>query len=333
MVEASTREQRFVGPLFIVGMPRSGTKLLRNLLNQHRHVRMLEVETEFLPWLAHHVDEYGELSDLQNFRRLHADMVRFPYFMYRADEGRVLEANTWHAACRLYDAAGVFEALVRTEVGAQSGNGMIWGDKSPSYIDDIPLLTGLYPQARFIHIIRDVRDYCLSMHKAWGKDMFRAAQRWTDGVAQAREDGARVGTAYMEVRYEDLLGDVEGTMRRVCAHLDTEFDPAVLELEQPSENIGDARGANKVVKENFGKFRSRLQPPVLKRIESIAKPVLQACGYELVYPSITARRLSATEQFLAQARDGWNLMRDEFKKRGLLAAILFHVRYFRATRG
>jgi hypothetical protein len=76
-----------------------------------------------------------------------------------------------------------------------------------------------------------------------------------------------------------------------------------------------------------------MQPAVLKRIESIAKPVLQVCGYELVYPSIISRRLSATEQFLAQTRDGWNLMRDEFKKRGLMAAILFHIRYFRATRG
>ena len=87
-----------------------------------------------------------------------------------------------------------------------------------------------------------------------GQGYVRAVQRWTDGVARSREDGARVGTAYLELRYEVLLGDVEGTMRRVCTHLDIEFDPAVLELEQPSENIGDAQGANKVVKEQFGKF-------------------------------------------------------------------------------
>lgn len=333
MAETSVSEPVFNGPLFIVGMPRSGTKLLRNLLNQHPRVCLLEVETEFLPWLVHHVGEYGDLLDLQNFRRFHADIVRFPYFMYRSDEGRVLEANTWHAACRRHDAGGVFEALVRSEVAAPSGSSMIWGDKSPSYIDDIPLISSLYPQARFIHIIRDVRDYCLSMRKAWGKDMFRAAQRWADGVAGAREDGTRVGSAYLEVRYEDLLGDVEGTMRRVCEHLGIELDPSILELEKPSENIGDARGASKVVKGNFGKFRNLMRPAELKRIESIAKPVLQACGYELVYPSITARSLSSTERFLAQARDGWNLMRAESKERGMVGAILFHVRYFRATRG
>ncbi len=333
MVETSVRKLGFNGPLFIVGMPRSGTKLLRNLLNQHPRVRLLEVETEFLPWLIHHVAGYGDLSDLQNFRRFHADMVRFPYFMYRADEGRVLEADTWYAACHSYDAAGVFEALVRCEVAAPSGSSMIWGDKSPSYIDDIPLISGLYPQARFIHIIRDARDYCISIHKAWGKDMYRAAQRWADGVARAREDGTRVGPAYMEVRYEDLLSDVDETLRRACEHLGIEFDPSVLELEKPSENIGDARGASRVVKGNFGKFRNYMQPPVLKRIESIAKDVLQACGYELVYPTITARKLSPIERFLAQARDGWSLMRDESKKRGLVAAILFHARYYRATRG
>lgn len=333
MAEANIKETSFDGPLFIVGMPRSGTKLLRNLLNQHRHVRMLEVETEFLPWLAHHIAEYGDLSDLRNFHRFHADVMRFPYFIYRTDERRVIGAASWQAACRSYDAAGVFEALVRTEIGVPPDSGIIWGDKSPSYVTDISLISGLYPQARFIHIIRDARDYCLSMRKAWGKDMYRAAQRWADGVARARENGARVGSAYLEIRYEALLGDVEGTMRQVCEHLDVEFDPAVLELERPSENIGDARGADKVVKDNFGKYRSLMQPAVLKRIESIAKPILLACGYELVYPSIIARRLSRSERLIAQARDGWNLLRANFKKRGFVATILFHAGHFRATRG
>jgi hypothetical protein len=137
----------------------------------------------------------------------------------------------------------------------------------------------------------------------------------------------------MEVRYEDLLGDLEGTLRLTCDHLGIEFNSSVLELAKPSENIGDARGATAVLKGNFGKFRDGMSSPVLRRIESIAKEVLLACGYELAYPSIAATRLSPIYTFVARMKDGWNLMRDECKRRPIVAAILFQLRYFKATRG
>lgn len=333
MDERNVSEEGFDGPVFLIGMPRSGTKLLRNLLNQHPRVRLLEIETEFLPWLVRHLVDYGDLSDLENFRRFHRDMVRFPYFMYRTDEGKVIAADVWHAGCKTHDAAGIFEALVRAEVGASRGSGLIWGDKSPSYVNHIPMIADLYPNARVIHIVRDVRDYCLSMRNAWGKDMYRAAQRWTDGVGKAREDGRTLGPAYLEVRFEDLLADVEGVLRQVCPHLGIDFDPAILELQKPSENLGDARGASRVVRGNFGKFRAHMRPRELRRIESIARDVLQACAYELIDPAVPLRRISPTENFLAQIRDGYSLVRANFKKRGFVTAVLFYARHSRATRG
>mgnify|MGYP000529984615 CR=1 FL=1 len=61
---------KFKGPLFIVGMPRSGTKLLRDLLNQHPKIHIAEIETHFLPFWFSQWKEFGDLSEKENFYSL-----------------------------------------------------------------------------------------------------------------------------------------------------------------------------------------------------------------------------------------------------------------------
>jgi hypothetical protein len=322
----------FEGPLFIVGMPRSGTKLVRALLNRHAGIRIAGIETEFLPWLARHFEHFGELADAESFDAFHRAMSRRSYFEWRREQGRPVAAGRWRAACADFSLAGVFEGLIRDDVEAPRGSGRIWGDKSPSYIDDLPLLRALFPAAKVLHIVRDVRDYCLSMRKAWGKDMLRAAQRWADGVRRARADGALLGADYLELRYEDLLGRTEAELRRVCAFLGVEFDPGMLTLEASTENLGDARGATRVVPENRGKWRA-MSPRTLARVEEIAGAVLAECGYELALPPRAPRRLSGVEMRRAQLRDAWRLVRADRNGWGLLRTALFHLRYFAATRG
>lgn len=322
----------FAGPLFIVGMPRSGTKLLRGLLKRHPRIGVPAAETEFLPWLARRFARFGDLRDPARFAVFYGAISRHSYFRWRREHGRPVDARRWHAACADFSAAGVFEALVRTDVDAPPGSGRIWGDKSPSYIDDLPLLKQLYPAAKVLHIVRDVRDYCLSAHKAWGKDMLRAAQRWADGVSKARRDGADLGPDYLELRFEDLLERPEAELRRVCAFLGVEFEPTMLELGKPSENLGDARGAREVVRSNRGKWRA-MAPETLARVEEIAGPVLLECGYALALPPRPPRRLGGLEIRLAQLRDGWHLVRAGRNGSGFWRKALYHLRYFTATRG
>ncbi len=322
----------FSGPLFIVGMPRSGTKLLRGLLNRHPRIGVPGIETEFLPWLANRFERFDDLRSRARFDAFYAAMLRHSYFRYRREHGSLIEAGRWHAACADFSAAGVFEALIRVEVDAPRGSGRIWGDKSPSYIDDLPLLKRLYPAAKVLHIVRDVRDYCLSMRNAWGKDMLRAAQRWADGVQKARRDGAALGADYLELRYEDLLERTESEMRRVCAFLGVEFEPQMLSLGRPAENLGDARGATRVVPGNSGKWHA-MAPKTLARVEELAGPALLACGYALALPPRAPRRLSGAEMRLAQLGDAWRLAWGGRGGRGFWRTALFHLRYFAATRG
>jgi len=323
----------FDGPLFIVGMPRSGTKLLRDLLNRHPSIAIPDVETEFLPLLVHRLPSWGDLSRFDAFEHFCADILRAPFFEYRRAQGRAVDALAWHRACRSFDAAGVFEALVRLDTGAVHGSACVWGDKSPSYIDDIELLAALYPAARVLHIVRDVRDHCVSIHEAWGKDRLRAAQRWADNVLVARRAGLGLGARYMELRYEDLLRDPEAQLRKVCAFIGLDFVPRMTTLDRPSENLGRATGSTRIESGNQGRYAQQMPPALCARIEAIAGAAMREFGYELSQPAQAPRRLSRPRLWLGQLLDGWHLTMSRRRQSGLFGALAFYWRFFRTTRG
>jgi hypothetical protein len=199
-------------------------------------------------------------------------------------------------------------------------------------MDDLPLIDRLYPATRVIHLVRDVRDHCLSMNDAWGKDIVRAAQRWADGVREARQAGRAMGDRYLELKYEDLLTDTEGVLRRACAFAELEFSPAMLELERPSENLGQAKGARKVVAANKGRFRGRMSARQLAKVEAIAGEAMEEFGYPLVLPPQVPRRLGPIASLVAQMRDGYSLVRGRRREMGLAGACSFYLRYYLTTR-
>jgi hypothetical protein len=227
----------------------------------------------------------------------------------------------------------VFEALVRIDVDAPLNSNVIWGDKSPSYIDDIELIAQLYPCAKFIHIIRDVRDYCLSINAAWKKNIFRASQRWVDDVEDARAVGCRLGpSSYIEVHYEDLIARPVQEMARLCDFIGVAFDPAMTTLQHATENLGDTKGEVRIVGDNFGKYLTRMPQSVLTRVEGIAGETLIACGYKLARPFQPRKRIPAWQMKVAQIQDGWELLRTAREKQGLLIHLQARLRYFFITR-
>lgn len=320
------------GPLFIVGLPRSGTKILRELLNQHPRIRINEVETEFLPWLDKAVQAGGDLRDPSRFGALAEAASRLPYFRYRAQSASRVDVERWHRVCRGFDTAAIFEALMRVELGLTDDPSVVWGDKSPSYIDDIPMIGRLFPSARVVHIVRDVRDQALSSHRAWGKNIARAAQRWADDVALARRDGQTLGSQFLEVRYEDLLSDPARTMRGLCGFLQLPFDPAVTRPGKAVENLGDATGATTVVSGNTRKFVDGLEPRTLALVEAVAGDELVRHGYALTQPPAAPRRLSRARMAWAKAMDGVALVRSRHGEMGWWHAALFHLRYRAASK-
>jgi hypothetical protein len=323
------RSQKFQGPLFLIGMPRSGTKLLRDLLNQHSVIMIPTVETEFLPYWLKTWQDYGDLSLKENFETFYKKVVKFPYFLYQADNGSLLACEQWYDACEDFEIGTVFETLIRLDTGARKD--AVWGDKSPSYIGSIQRIKSIYPDARFIHITRDVRDYVLSINKAWGKNMHRAAQRWGVDVRAAHDQIRDLGANGLELKYEVLINDAENTLMALCKFIGVDYQKAMATLDRPSENLGDTKGVVGIVKDNQQKYlTSSLQGSRLKAIEEAAYETMLVLDY---VPQLarSGRSVPVPLMRVYQLLDGVALVRSKIKERGLLGAVAFQLSYFRVT--
>ena len=311
----------FEGPLFIAGAPRSGTKLLRDLVKQHPAIGIPDYETEFLPrWL--------DLGYDGDFGAFYAWATRFMYFKYMEEEGRLLSQEAWLAASPTRDVAGLFEGLCRHDAAQPDG---VWGDKSPNYRNNVAQIRGLYPKARFVHIVRDGRDVCLSSHRAWHKHILRNAQRWNDEVGGCRRAGRALGEDYLELRYEDLLDDPERWLTAIAEHVGQSFDPKMLDPGRATENLGDTRGATGIVKGNTGKWRERMPPKQLRRVEELCGPLLTDLGYERAHPELPHRPARASEMHAWRLIDGANLLRFRVKEWGLRDAVKYSISALEST--
>lgn len=117
-----------------------------------------------------------------------------------------------------------------------------WVEKSPVYTLHLGLIEELYPDAQYIHLVRDARDVVASTRERWGwrVALGTALRKWRLYVTTARAFGAKVGPArYLELRYEDLVADPERKMRSVLEFVGEPWDQAVLEYDSANERIGD----------------------------------------------------------------------------------------------
>lgn len=316
--------------LFVVGMPRSGTKLLRGLLNRHANISIPNIETEFLPYWVSHWAEFGDLSSRNKFIEFYKQQMHIIFFVYARERGSLIDPDMWYSQCENFDPASVFEALIRHQAGIIPGSeDIIWGDKSPSYIHHVPLLLSLYPQAMCIHIVRDVRDYCLSIHAAWGKNMLRAAQRWRDSVTEVHAVACQNPDRVLEIRYEDLLEHTDQVMERISSFLGVEFHSDMLSPGKETENLGAAKGRSDVVRHNRAKYLTEMPTYVRKSLERVSRDMLGVYGYPVNGGEVT--RVPLWRMYLLQLLDGVNLVRAEAKERGLIKALGFHLSNFKTT--
>jgi len=115
-----------------------------------------------------------------------------------------------------------------------------YGDKTPDYVDRVSMLAAIFPEARFVHLIRDGRDVALSLVDVpFGPDTLPdAAAYWAAKVRAGRRAGAGLGPdRYLEVRYEALVRQSESSLKDVCRFIGLDFDPAMLRYPDRSDEV------------------------------------------------------------------------------------------------
>lgn len=185
------RDDRSRKLVFIVGCPRSGTTWLQLLLFQHPQIASGQ-ET-------HLFNTY--LRSLDRLWRMEADDRRSRCVGLQASLTRL----QFDGLLRDF-ADGVFCQLASTNAGAT-----VLVEKTPDHVQDWALILRLFPDAWFVHMIRDPRSVVCSLRHArrtWGaqwapSSVIEAATQWVRAVEQGRRIASATGR-YREVRYEDL---------------------------------------------------------------------------------------------------------------------------------
>jgi hypothetical protein len=271
-------------PLVVLGVSRSGTTLLRVVLDRSPGLAIPD-ESFFVPLLA----------------RRHGRVVRRERFL--DDVGRIPTIRAWgltapDVAPRIADGmptgdaiAAVFEAYAERERKPR------WGDKTPMYMRHLPLLERLFPQAQYVHLVRDGRDAAVSFlelpagtySRTWAHpETPRAfACLWRVEVSAARELGSRVGPSrYLETRYEELVSDPEATVRRICDFAGLPFEAAMLGYPDAVDVSAKPHQQRLLQPPTRGvrNWRSELGERDARGFEDVGGELLGELGYPLLGP-------------------------------------------------
>ncbi len=212
----------------IVGAPRSGTTLLRLMLDAHPHLA-IPPETSFVVAAS---ALNGSTNDL---RARFVDTVTAypPHAPNWEDFG--LARETLAEAVQALEPFTVADGL-RTfyRLYAQRFGKPRWGEKTPDYSLHIGAIAALLPEARFIHLIRDGRDVAASWRQQWfspGHEPEVLARAWMDRVQAARSAGLG-RTHYVEIFYEELVARPEAVLRHLCDFLDLPWSNQLLNHQE-----------------------------------------------------------------------------------------------------
>ena len=214
-------------PLILLGVSRSGTTLLRVILDRSPGLAIPD-ESFFVPLLAR---RHGRTIDAERFLD---DVSRIPTIRDWGIAPADVEGSLRPGMPTGEAIAAIFEAY------AAAAGKPRRGDKTPMYMRHLGLLDEQFPEAQYVHLIRDGRDAALSFlqmpegtfTRTWAHPRSPAqfACLWRREVGDARALGRRVGaTRYHEVRYEELVADTESAVRGICGFAAIGFEPAMLD--------------------------------------------------------------------------------------------------------
>lgn len=302
--------------IIILGCPRSGTTLLQLMLHAHPRIA-IPPETRFALDVYRRRAEFGDLHEAANRRAL-AEAITGP-------------RNTRYGDLKL-DRDETVAAIVDGPPTIGSALGIVfrqyarrfdkprWGDKRPGYYQGIDELARLFPNAQFVHLIRDGRDCVGSLKQMpWYKlDSFHAISTWAEAIDYGRAAARRLGPdTFYELRYEDLVADPARELSALCGFLGEEFYPDMCEPHRvaksavPKFKTWHQNTRRDVNAASSGSWQERLEPWEASLAETVLAKRLRDNGYELSGAErASAGRLAryarvSTKRRLAHRKRNW----------------------------
>jgi hypothetical protein len=283
-------------PIFVVGTPRSGTTLTARILGRHSALFM-PGETHFMDDVYARRRQLGEPSRIETVRaanqRLRTIYARFnePDDQVRVDD--LFRRRGLELARPVADWRALFTRFMALQMG-DTGRAR-WGNQVPRDIFNVEALLALWPDARFVVCIRDPRDFLASYRGKAGVAATAVQARraellyhpvvtariWNATLARVAWMRRRLSPAqWLQVRYEELVGDTEHVVQAICRTVDLPFEATVLQVRGNNSSVPANRAApGGIFTHSVGRWRRDLPAADALLAQYVAGRRMREFGY------------------------------------------------------
>lgn len=276
-----------IRPILIVGTQRSGSNLLRLMLNQLPEIEAPHpphILQTFFPLLPY----YGDLENQDNFKRLINDVVAFIELNPVAWQGFNCNSEEIEELCAKNSLVEIYQATYALKAKLSHAN--FWCCKSMAnvyYLDKVE--AEMKPV--YIHLVRDLKDVAASFKNAvvGEKHVYHIAKLWKQEQELAIENTVkRAGERTFLVKYEEMIADPKAALNPFLRHTNLSWSDKMLEYYNSPEAVNTATSgdmwrnvAKPVVKDNTHKYIKYLTEEDVYVIEAVAGDVMKQLGYDL----------------------------------------------------
>ena len=284
--------------VFIGGYSRSGTTLLGAMIGAHTQC-ICTPESQFKTDVLR---DFGEKKKEEvNIETARKMILAHP--RYRVLWGDVADSDALTGINSYEDLILWFVRKYAEKEGKP--HAAYWVDHSPTNIKNAKTLLGLFPDSKFIHIIRDGRGVSASIIPLdWGPNtVYKTARSWKSRVSLYLSlESSLKKDQILRVRYEDLIQAPETTLRDICSFLDLEYQPQMVEgsgFKVPRyQDKQHSLIGKEPDKKRINAWENSLTPRQIEIFESVAGELLISLGYDLRYEG-RARKMNIFEHIVS----------------------------------
>ena len=282
-----TSKQKY-DPFFIIGSGRSGNTLLRSMLVRNSNISIPPENGSLCSMFI----KYKAISHMP-WNIIVSEIIQEFKYGYRFSDWNINIGDIYKNALSLKGKdrtlASILSIFYENYIKYNNEGGYTWGDKTPPNSFCLFEIERIFPNAKFIHIVRDGRDCVASFVKAgfFESDYKKAAYRWNDALKNCINFSNKINkNKFYQVKYEDLVENTEAELINICDFLNVNYKKEMLDNKISTKKINDVtkRKHHKnllkpINSSSIGKWKSEIDKDNLERVNSIIGKTLNELGY------------------------------------------------------